>query len=176
MKYVHLFICMVLLSGCMSTPPNPVSSDIRNALRITSVEVIWSVKPDDDEPETLENFNANREDMIRRIETEVLSKFAKSPNGAVEAKFVVNVIGFQASKATVVRNKEPRLVLANVTLKRRADGNVLGVYDAIVTVEVAQSGLVGVAYESAFKSDLNQALAKGLAANLRERFFSPNYS
>jgi len=168
LRKIAAVAAVLMLAGCVTAPPNPLTPTVREAMFVKDVQTAWTLdakgnpqpKTDEDKAKLQEN-NAKLDERLKAAVTEA---FATSPAGAEPVAFKINIKranpGFLGS------------VDADVAVIRLADGAEVGVYKDVMGADTsgANGGLLGIAIAAAMKPDSIGIMSNNFATTLRARF------
>ncbi len=162
-------LSLLLVAGCTTTTPNPLSSDTRYGVYVDSVEVSWSV---DDEAKAASNedYAAGKATLIELLQARVSEEFRNSPSGSEAVRFDVDVATYHrvgAAFGNIIGGSNG--VSASVSVVRLSDDTVLGVYSATGNY-ASNAGIIGAIAQSIIQPDIEGIMANDFAEKLRRNF------
>ena len=161
---------MLSLAAC-GMPPNALKPAQRNAIFVKDATIGWSI--DDAKKTANAEYVAAKDEFAQKLEAAVEQEFRSSPSGAEPVVFKVNVKNYSrvgAAMGNLIGGSN--MVIADVTVARESDGQVLGVYEDVMGMHASNGGVIGLVAQAVTKPDIEQIMANSFAATMRKRFES----
>lgn len=168
-KKLFAALSLAALTACATTPPNPIQPAQRASVFVEDVSLTWSAE--DGQRAANPEFVAGKADMQKRLEAAVEQEFANSPSGSEPVEFVVDVKTYNrvgAAMGNLVGGANT--VAADVTVRRKSDGAVLGTYTGVTGMYASNMGIIGAIAQAASRPDIVGIMSNTFAKNLRARY------
>lgn len=169
LKRLFAALALASLTACASTPPNPLTAQERAGVFVEGVSTAWSVE--DGRRAENPNYLEGKADMQQRLTAAVQQAFANSPAGSEAVEFVVDVKNYnRVGMAQTALIGGANMVIGDVTVRRKSNGETLAVYQGVLGSHVPPAGVLGLAVTAAMRPDPVGIMANNFAKNLRARW------
>jgi hypothetical protein len=162
LKRIFAALALASLTACASIPPNPLSAEQRSGVFVEGVSTNWSVE--DGKRDQSPDYVAGKDDMQQRLTAAVQQAFANSPSGSEAVEFVVDVKNYnRVGTAQTLLIGGANMVVADVAVRRKSDGQIIGSYAGVMGLHTPPAGPLGVAVSAVTKPDPVGIMANNFA-------------
>ena len=166
-RSIFIGFAAYVLSACATTPPNPLSGEIRDQFFVNSTKVTWALPEKEQAVEAKKDANddGQRAEGRKLIEDKlnliVTDEFSNSPSGPTPVDFNIAITRYDRVGAAVgnILGGGNDMLEANVILTDTASGQEIAVYEEVRGIRPSGGGVLGAVIQAASKPDIEGLMA-----------------